>query len=188
MVRVPRQERARATVSAMLQATEQLLREGESLTTNRIAERAGVSIGSLYQYFPDKKALVTELALRRRRALRERMVGLLFTSDNPIEAAIGAMIEVLMEDPELQIALTRQAIQAGIETVLGELPQIVTLVAGYLRAQELPVEDPEMTARVVVTAVVGAVHGAHLTDPELLLEPAFKRTVVAMVERTVGLA
>jgi AcrR family transcriptional regulator len=69
----PRQERARATVEAMIQATARILtEEGESaLNTNRIAEVAGVSVGTLYQYFPAKDALVAlvmEVELERDRA------------------------------------------------------------------------------------------------------------------------
>lgn len=57
--KIPRQARARATVEAIVVATAQLLTERgfESVTTARVAERAGVSIGSLYQYFPNKQAL-----------------------------------------------------------------------------------------------------------------------------------
>lgn len=58
--RSPRQARARVTVDAIVEATTQvLLEEGyDRLTTARAAERAGVSVGSLYQYFPNKAALV----------------------------------------------------------------------------------------------------------------------------------
>ena len=54
------QERSRATVDALLEATARvLMKEGyDRASTNRIAEVAGVSIGSLYQYFPSKEALV----------------------------------------------------------------------------------------------------------------------------------
>src|SRR5262249_41095626 len=54
------QERSRATVDALIEATARILvREGfDSASTNRIAEKAGVSVGSLYQYFPGKEALV----------------------------------------------------------------------------------------------------------------------------------
>jgi len=55
----PRQARAKATVEAIVEATTQvLLKEGyDRFTTARAAERAGVSVGSLYQYFPNKAAL-----------------------------------------------------------------------------------------------------------------------------------
>ena len=59
----PKQERASATVDAILQAaTYILIRDGwEGLDTNKIAKRAGVNIASLYQYFPNKQAIVIEL-------------------------------------------------------------------------------------------------------------------------------
>ena len=57
------QERSRLTVQAILDATARILvREGfDKASTNRIAEVAGVSIGSLYQYFPSKEAIVAAL-------------------------------------------------------------------------------------------------------------------------------
>ena len=73
--KVPGQRRSRATVDAILQAAAQILeREGfRRLTTNRVAERAGVSISSLYQYFPNKQALVHELERRLRSKTHEEM-------------------------------------------------------------------------------------------------------------------
>jgi AcrR family transcriptional regulator len=61
--REPKQRRSRETVEAILEAVHRVLkRHGvEAITTNRIAEAAGVSIGSLYQYFPDKRAIFTAL-------------------------------------------------------------------------------------------------------------------------------
>src|SRR5881394_3122602 len=64
--KLPRQERARATIDALLTATAHVLvKEGfDRASTNRIAEAAGVSVGSLYQYFPSKEALVAALVER----------------------------------------------------------------------------------------------------------------------------
>ena len=61
--KLPRQARSRATVDAVIVATTQVLIDHgfERATTARIAERAGVSIGSLYQYFPNKAALIAAL-------------------------------------------------------------------------------------------------------------------------------
>ena len=62
----PRQDRSKVTVDAILDATAHIIvTDGyDQLSTNRVAERAGVSIGSLYQYFPNKEALVGELVDR----------------------------------------------------------------------------------------------------------------------------
>jgi AcrR family transcriptional regulator len=64
--RRPKQARSQATYDSILEAAGQMLeREGaEGLNTNRIAERAGVSIGTLYQYFPDKAAILLATARR----------------------------------------------------------------------------------------------------------------------------
>ena len=67
--RTPAQQRSRDTVDVLLEAAAQVFRrEGVAATTNRIAERAGVSIGTLYQYFADKYALLYALAERHVRA------------------------------------------------------------------------------------------------------------------------
>jgi AcrR family transcriptional regulator len=66
--RQPRQARSEHTVQLIFEATAQVLRdEGETaLTTNRIAERAGLSIGTLYQYFDCKEAIVLAILSRTR--------------------------------------------------------------------------------------------------------------------------
>lgn len=60
----PRQARARATYTAIVDACAQLLTVSpyEALTTNGVAERAGVSIGTLYEYFPNRESIVAALA------------------------------------------------------------------------------------------------------------------------------
>lgn len=69
--RQPRQARSRATVDLILEATTQILEQDgmEAINTNYIAFRAGISIGSLYQYFPGKQALLQELNRRYRQTL-----------------------------------------------------------------------------------------------------------------------
>ena len=62
--RIPRQARATQTTEAILEGAAQILEVGglPALTTNAVAERAGVSIGTLYQYFADKNAILLALA------------------------------------------------------------------------------------------------------------------------------
>lgn len=76
--RTPRQPRSEATVDAILEAAFQLLEADgiEALTTNHIAERAGVSVGTLYQYFRGKQAILAALAQRRAAAARDRIAEL----------------------------------------------------------------------------------------------------------------
>ncbi|MEY8118604.1 TetR/AcrR family transcriptional regulator [Falsihalocynthiibacter sp. BN13B15] len=71
--KIPIQTRSKATVEVILQATAHILESGglAVLTTNLIAERAGVSVGSVYQYFPSKEAILIELVRRMRQDLCE---------------------------------------------------------------------------------------------------------------------
>jgi AcrR family transcriptional regulator len=106
--RRPKQRRARQTVEAVLDAVIRLLkREGSgAITTNRIAEVAGVSIGSVYQYFPDKRAIFTALHQRHVDQI-DRMVQtkLVEYAASSIEELVRAMVEAMVEahatDPEL---------------------------------------------------------------------------------------
>ena len=70
--RMPRQARSRATVVSILEAALLLVQWGRRIDTNTIAERAGVSIGTLYQYFPHKEAILLAAA---RRALSAAQAG-----------------------------------------------------------------------------------------------------------------
>jgi len=72
--RTPQQQRSRELVARALDAAERLLAGGaEDLSTTAIAQAAGVSVGALYQYFPDTRAIVTALALRHMEAFAELM-------------------------------------------------------------------------------------------------------------------
>jgi AcrR family transcriptional regulator len=71
----PRQTRSQATFDAIVEAAARILVESGAgrLTTNRVAARAGVSVGSLYQYFPNRQAILRALVereLARAEALR----------------------------------------------------------------------------------------------------------------------
>src|SRR4051812_42756579 len=66
MRRVPKQARSRSIVESIVEATSHVLhlRDYESASTNQVAEKAGVSVGSLYQYFPNKDSILDLLASR----------------------------------------------------------------------------------------------------------------------------
>lgn len=83
--KMPRQRRGWVTFNSILDATARLLQTDgyDGLTTNHIADRAGVAIGSLYEYFPDKETIVAELT---RRTLREMM--------SEIESSVEALAKV----------------------------------------------------------------------------------------------
>src|SRR6516164_3474428 len=91
-----RQQRSRATVDALLEATADILiRHGYArLTTNRIAERAGVNIASLYQYFPGKEAIVAELRRRHGTEQRDALRQVLAEHTGELEPTIRALVSI----------------------------------------------------------------------------------------------
>jgi AcrR family transcriptional regulator len=106
--RKPQQRRARQTVDAILEAVIRLLkREGfAAISTNRIAEVAGVSIGSVYQYFPDKRAIFVALHQRHIEQIDRLVEAKLFEhASSPLDTLMRAMIDAMVDahtvDPEL---------------------------------------------------------------------------------------
>src|ERR1700691_4423949 len=106
--RRPRQRRAHQTVEAVLDAVSRVLkRDGvKAVTTNRVAEVAGVSIGSVYQYFPDKRAIFVALHQRHIEQIDRLVESKLIENANAsldelIRAMVQAMIDAHTPDPAL---------------------------------------------------------------------------------------
>ncbi|MEQ9225711.1 MAG: TetR/AcrR family transcriptional regulator [Parvibaculum sp.] len=116
--KAPKQARARATVEAIVEAAARILiEEGiEAFTTNRVAARAGASVGSLYQYFPNKQALVRALMereLRRGEALRPAILDDETASlEDGIAAAVDWHLAAYGGHPGLRRALDALASEA----------------------------------------------------------------------------
>jgi AcrR family transcriptional regulator len=101
----PTQPRARETVAVMLEAAAQVLEAAgrAAFNTNAVAERAGVSIGSLYQYFPGKDALLLALMKREKQRFREDAEASLAHPDGraALEHLVAAAVRQQLDRPEL---------------------------------------------------------------------------------------
>src|SRR3954469_14460843 len=98
--KLPRQGRSKATVEAILAATAKVLaKEGyEGASTNRIAKVAGVSVGSLYQYFPSKEALVSAVIDRHSEELSALLTAKMAElASAPIQVMAGQMVRAMFE-------------------------------------------------------------------------------------------
>jgi AcrR family transcriptional regulator len=194
----PRQARSRATVDSVLEATARVLvkRGFDGLTTNLVAEAAGVSIGSLYQYFPNKSALVGALIEKHVDGMTSLALSeLTRVAQLPMPEAIRSVIEVMIRahavSPELHRVLTEQVPRVGRMAKLREIEAIThRMVAGLLasRRAELAIEDPDMAAFVLVSAIEAITHRAALFSPELLRDPRLVDETCAMVRRYLGVA
>ncbi|MEG9227329.1 TetR/AcrR family transcriptional regulator [Aeromicrobium sp. Sec7.5] len=172
----PAQQRSRATVDVILEAAAQVFdTEGIAATTNRIAERAGVSIGSVYQYFPDKHALLHELALRHLAVAAAEIDAVLSRAETTDAHVVG-----LVEDLTRAIVRVNQSPGQLHQVLRGFAPRspellalfgatasrVVTAVADRLR--ELGVDDPVGRARLAYESLDGQAHGSlgRIDDPD----------------------
>ena len=166
--RQPRQERARQVVEAVLGATVRVVeREGsDAITTNRVAKVAGVSIGSLYQYFPDKRAIFAALHERHVEEVIqviERTVSghAASTVEVLMRALTEALVDVHAGQPQLHELLGRQfPLRAdGSPGLRGALRHVISA-----RAQELT-RDLDQTLFVLPNLIDTLAHEAVLCRP-----------------------
>ncbi len=181
------QERSRATVEALVEATARILvRDGfDKISTNRIAERAGVSVGSLYQYFPGKEALIAAVVERHRQELMQVVRGALAEAaalpmEQAVRVLVAAAIEAHRVDPALHRVLAEQmprtARTENTEVLSGET---YALFRAYLETHrdELRAVDLELASFVCVTSIEALTHTAVIRHAESLPDEAFEALV-----------
>jgi AcrR family transcriptional regulator len=170
------QARSQATVEALLDATARiLLHEGyDRASTNRIAVIAGVSIGSLYQYYPNKESLVAALVARHNRQilalLRDAMAAVASLDlESAMRELIGAMVDAHRVDPELHRIFDEQVPRMGqlaeIEAIKHET---FAVVRAYLesRRSEIGVTDLDTATFICVTTVETLTHEIVIRPPD----------------------
>lgn len=160
--RKPVQARSKQTVERVLAAAAHVFSErGYGATTNHVAELAGVSIGSLYQYFPDKDALLVALHHRHLDEVRRHLLGAGPTEDT--DAWVAWLVSELITVNSRPVA---SALWASSRIVSDMLHQSTTLVDELVAdaSRALPDHDPLHRRAVVVTALA-IVHDVVLPDP-----------------------
>jgi AcrR family transcriptional regulator len=162
--KLPIQARSSASVDAILKATVQvLLRVGkERLTTTLVAARAGVSVGTLYQYFPNKSALLrTALKLHVEEILAEVEKVCAAQRGRPVEqvaeALAVAFLAVKMRDPKKSRAL--YAISSDVEGAkvsASAVARVNDAIVGLLRSSpEVLATDLRLMATVLQSTIAG---------------------------------
>ena len=171
--RQPQRRTSEQIVEAILDAAAELIGETGNLvavTTNHVAERAGVSIGSLYRYFPDKESIVAALDSRHRRASAARFMASLADFERDFGGAVRNALRTFMEEgpePAVRAALMRDVPAAWVASAAGDIwAQVVHLGASVLVRICPGLEEREARTRVFL-----AIHGAQGLSAGLLMWP-----------------
>ncbi len=185
MRKIPTQPRAAATIDAIIEAAAQVLRKDgeEALTTAKIAARAGVSIGSIYQYFPNKDAILLAL-IRRERELIAAEVAARIADINPqsgeevVRAVIATLVAAFRPRRKrrklvaMMAALSADRDDSGVllRDRVGDL-----IVAASRRRPDMVSRPLTPTAAYVLTrAVIGAIRSAVVENAKILDTPEFE--------------
>lgn len=179
--RTPKQARARETCDVIFEATAQILeKHGEAaLTTNRIADRAGVSVGTIYQYFPNKQALLVALARREMASLanstsaRPKRKAGVAASTSPL---LHQYIHTLSDKP----ATRRAALKAVLNTAT---PEELARSADQTTAHLPKLPGATRLDRFVMTrAITGVVRSAVLEGYDQLGTPQFEAALLRLLK------
>ena len=194
--RTPTQDRARVTVEAILDATAQLLvEEGYARTsTNRVARRAGVSVGSLYHYFGDKDAIVDALVERvAERQLAALNAALSAHAALELEPAVRGLVSAVLASQRIEAELSHVLLTQCARGDRGEridLDQrwkrrMTELLAAQMLAGEHPVRPRrvELAAYVVVHGIFAIIRDALYERPELIRGDALTEELTELVVR-----
>jgi AcrR family transcriptional regulator len=172
------QKRSQAMVEALLDATARVLtKEGyDRASTNRIAATAGVSVGSLYQYFPNKEALVAALVARHNREMLELLRDALkevasLDLATAMRKLVRAAVDAHLVDSALHRIFAEQVPRMG---KLGDIEAVeretFLLVRSYLekRRNEISVTDLDSATSICVTTVEALTHEFVINKPDAL--------------------
>lgn len=187
--KVPAQARSRATVDAIVQAATYILTKvgWEGLTTNAIAERAGVNIGSLYQFFPNKEAVIAELQRRHAAATRTDLLkALAILPEQPsLRDALTMIVEMIVTEHRVAPAL-HKAIHEELPRTVRQMDEdkdnLQRQFSDVLRPFMKNVPDPDLSIYLMGVAAHAIIHTVTADRPDLLVQPGFVVEVVTLLE------
>lgn len=192
----PQQSRSKTLVDAVLRAATELVakQDEEALTIQDVADRAGVGVGSLYDYFRDRRSILSGLAAKLTQENLGRFEAeLSVTQELPLEEAVSRITALLvgtyLEDVRIPRAVLRIAHRTGLMPTLAESQAtFARALASWLRRRsDVRVADVDAAAWMITNMAMGAVHAFIWSEsPEISVEQLrteLVRAIVAYLER-----
>jgi AcrR family transcriptional regulator len=189
--RIPRQARATQTAAAILEGASQILEMGglPACTTNAVAERAGVSIGTLYQYFADKNAILLALA-KQEIAVALADVGRALRGEvDPAPAAraramIRAMVNAFHGRRRARKAVMQAVLAQGLSAEL--MAPVIAFIAAHGNYVGQAPQAPFTTITpvqlfVLSRGMIGAIRAAVMEEQAFFTSRAFEDELVRLV-------
>lgn len=177
-VRKPKQRRALATVEVIVEAAARILAEQgwSGFTTNAVAKRAGVSIGSLYEYFPNKQALIDRIALdhlaRGEALLADAAAGVsdAHEVEKLVDFLVQGVVDLHRDDPRLHRALSADVpLSPSIRERIESLRQgAVAMIAEWIAPWA---QSPRISAQLLVDTTDAVVHRWIVEDDGAFTSP-----------------
>jgi AcrR family transcriptional regulator len=191
--KMPRQARSQATVEAILEAAARIL-AGDgyaAMSTNRVAEVAGVSVGSLYQYFPNKDSLVAALHERHGRQMHELIISEVVAARGKslrvaVTALVGALLKAHLIEPALHRVLEAEFPFFDLQSDDTESDQRLHHEVHELLTEHramLVVDDQALAVYIMMTTVESLVHAAVLDPPAGIKTQRLESAIVDLVMR-----
>jgi AcrR family transcriptional regulator len=197
--KLPQQDRSRMTVEAILEATARILTEEgyHKANTNRIAELAGISIGSLYQYFPNKESLMAALMEQHSNEIAELVESKLQDLfDAPLETAVPELVKAVIAahaiNPRLHQVLNEEIPRSErLQQMQKADERITELLRAYLVRwsdsvqkrlhQRINPQNLEMTVFILSRTVESLCHSAVIEHPNFVSDSQFEQEVSNML-------
>jgi AcrR family transcriptional regulator len=190
--RMPQQARSRDTLEMIFEATARIIEhEGQgALNTNRIAERAGISVGTLYQYFPKKEAILVAMARRELANDRAAVIGAISEAfdvpDAPIaRLAVRTLIDLHRQREKVRGVIMQAHAALGFSEEhaqpLREVTELLSARSDRVAPGRAAPISP-VTLFVLTRAIIGVIRGAAQERSPLLGTAEFEDEVVRLIE------
>lgn len=193
----PQQSRSRSVVNAIIEAADQLLErtgDPQKVSLQGIAQRAGVGIGSLYDYFANREGLLSAFLARLTdanfAALEKEVVGTQSMSfDRALPLIVDATLRMYLEKPDrTRATITTIARLGWMKPVVAERDRFASVLTKRLCAEypKLPVERVTLMSEVMCDAVMGVVVSELWRDRDAETSARVREEVVAIVRNHVA--